>query len=299
MNIEFYDVNDIKDKFGDLLSILYHDAKVGIDNINEKMISSEFLDIFEQNNLREFMDTPNERIVQQLFPKLFVFYNEKKDVGPFYWSGIQYMNIFLNYRIPLKTLFVICPLKMMVEKYDVYHEMNEIKLCENIILERFEKVSLLKYFRLKRKLSVAKLSVLSHIPNSTIRYYESDNKRFLNAPTSSLQVLSNILGICWLFLRKTSTFVPVLYSLLTDEDFQYYLCKNLSQFIGKEIKEIEICFDKESIGEKEKNYLVINDHSSVVTNKKQTFLEDPILLQILSNAYDQYLLNNLDSNLVF
>ena len=114
MELNFIEISSLKVKFAKLLSYLFHNANLELDNINDKLLSSSFLNILEENRLNEFLSMPFEAMTSKLFPKVEQTLSDNNDIGEVYWSGLQYMNLFLNYRIPLRTLFLLCPIRDMV-----------------------------------------------------------------------------------------------------------------------------------------------------------------------------------------
>lgn len=285
MAIFFYQISEIKKKFGSLLSLLFNNAHIEFANISKKMVMSHFLDLFEDNRLEDFMDISNEDLAKQLFPNCIIDDRIGKDIGPVYWCGIQYMNIFMNYRIPLRVLFLLCPLQVMIGKFEIYHEMNEIELCKDFLKNELENVSILKYFRKEKGLSVRSLSFLTNIPYSTIRYYEKKNVNLFEASLINTAAINFTLQIDSCFFRKKSSFLPINYQLLQSTDFLECFKEIYANFTNKELGNSDIII-KQSTG-------------ILIINGGEIILDKNVFEVLLSKAIDKYLQKYLEINLVF
>ena len=299
MRIGFYKLSDIKIKFGNLLSALYFNANIELDNINNKMINSPFLDCFENNEVESFINTPNEQIILTLFPNVVISGSSSKDIGPVYWSGIQYMNLFFNYRIPLRTLFLVCPLKNMVNKFDIYHEMNEIELCKRVISIEYKNNSIVQYYRKSKSLSVRELSLLTNTPEPSIRYYELDNNNLFKANYESIEALKESLLIPNSLLKKQSSFFPFTFSFLKKDDFNDCIKQVLNNYYGVDIPVLEIEFEEKPFIKKGDARLFIGDYSYFYYKGKRKYIDESILNKLLQKALKVYIHKYIAVNLVF
>lgn len=296
MNINFYQTYEIKKKFGALLSLLFHGAHLEFSNITKKLIDSSFLDLFENNQLELFMDKSNEELVKELFPNSIINTEITNDIGPLYWSGIQYMNIFFNYRIPLKVIFLVCPLDNMVNKYDIYHEMNEKNLCDDFIKNEYQNNSILKKLRKDRNLTVRELSLLTQIKETTIRYYELNNNNLFEASSNNINSLMTTLDVDPIFFKKKSAYIPTNYNLLHNEEFLDCVKDVFSRLYNKKTQYFEINLVKNV---SEQSQASNTSFTSLIINNKEMVIDDKTLLSILSLSLDEYISKNLNTNLVF
>lgn len=300
MELNFINISDLKVKFGRILSYLFHNANIELDNINEKLISSNFLDLLEENRLNEFMSMPLEVVTEKLFPKVEQSLNGNNDIGEVYWAGLQYMNLFLNYRIPLRTLFILCPLKEMVAKFAIYHEMNEIELCKDFMKDNYLNRSILKYFRNSKHLSVRELSVLSLVAEPTIKYLEDNNINFYNATNKTIDSICRILNIDMTFLKRKSLFLPVTYNLLNNKEFVVLLSIVIGKYyLNGDSPNLSIKFYKEKDLDKGQAYLFVNNHPSLFISGKEKFIDDSVFKGILDLTIDSYLQKYIGTTLVF
>lgn len=300
MEICYREISQIKLKFARLLSFLYHSVHLELDNISNILISSSFLDLFENNQLERFMSMNNVDILTELFPNNTAIYEENNnDIGELYWSGIQYMNIFLNYRMPLKQILLTLPLNEMVKKYQIYHEMNEIELCRDYIKNEYLNNSILKYFRNKKMISTRQLSLITQISESTLKRAEGNNEYLFSISSKTISILSSVLDIPPIFLKKKSDFIPLTYGLLTNGDYLNSIRPIVGEYIKNSLPHLEIRFYKEKSSKKEGVFLYINDYSSIIINNKEKIIDNSIMRQLLSIGLDEYLSKYLIDNLVF
>lgn len=300
MELSFIEISELKKKFGNLLSLLFFDNHIREENISEALINSSLLDLLEDNKLNDFMSLSIEKMANTLFPGLQLIRSESNYVDEFYWSGIQYMNIFLNYRIPLKTIILLCPVQDMVKKYDIFHEMNEIELCKSFLENEYKNKSILKEFRKKRNVSARQLSMLCNVSEISIKHIESDNNYFYNASSTNVNSILDALGIDRVFSKKKSSFVPVTYGLLCNETFVVLLSKVIGKYYLKSSSpNLSIRFYKDkqlNVGEA---YLFIEGSSFIYLDGKEKYIDEVIFQKMLDVAIDEYIEQNLKNNLVF
>lgn len=300
MEISYVNVGDLKTKFGFLLSYLYHSVHISVENISDVLVSSPLLDMLEDNKLDEFMAMTNYEILMILFPNAKEIENESNnDIGKLYWSGIQYINIFLNYRIPLRQILLTLPLSEMVKKYDVYHEMNEIELCKDYMKAEYQFDSILKYFRNQKKLSIRQLSLLTSISESALKYLESNNNYIFNISSKNMIALSNVLNMDLVFYKKKSDFIPITFSLLQNKLYVTNLSIAIGKYLNKPFPNLNIRFFKEKESNSGEVYLYINEFPYIEIDGKEKYIDGIILRKLLSIGLDEYLSEYLKSNLVF
>lgn len=281
MMFNYIDVLSIKRKFARLLSALYHQANIELANITDKFTFGDYFDSLENNNIDNMLK-PVDVIINDLF-KAPLLGDNVQDVGPLYWSGIQYMNLFLNYSIPLRTLFLVCPLNQMVGHYNIYHEMSEIQFCD-MFLKTYCQKSILKILRKERKMTVAELAALTRITVPTINYYEASNENLFNASYKNISKISKVLGVSELFFKKESDFVPVSEYLIKDIDFVKSFSRVTNGFFNLNANQL-ITIDP--IEDVDPPYLVINNPNYLYLEKKTVILNDDLLLLLFKNALNE------------
>lgn len=281
--INFIDLQFIKTKFATLLSKLYFSASIEMDNISDKIIDSSYFDFFEENDIDGFLKKNYEDICFELFG--VKFNKDVEDIGPIYWSGIQYMNIFFNYQIPLRTIFLIWPLKIMSAHYAKYHEMNEIELCKEF-KKCFDNTSIVKELRNRANLSTRQIAELTGIDFSSVRYFENDNTHLFRSPTFVSNLLANALGVDNVFFKNKSSFLPLSVNLIDDSGFLkkvgFYL---KSLYISEPLDDIKITYSHLN----EKPYLLLSSPSILFGRKRTINVEDNVLKMVFYNVISELL----------
>ena len=220
----------IKKKFATLLSKIYTDGKISIDEINDKLIHNGFLNCFETNELDYFIDKSYEAIIKDMFNKETVF-NEEINAA-IYWCGIQYMNIFLNKNIPLKQIILLCPINEMLKNYNFYHELAEKELIERFFEVNYSR-SILRLLIKESGYTIKEISYLCDISENTIKYYEISNVNLFNASFNNIDRLMNILNVDNTYFYENSKFIPFSKSLLTNKDTRKMIDAYINGYYGE------------------------------------------------------------------
>ena len=175
--IEIKDIETFRIKFSKLLSNAFHEAHISVDSINQALTYGNYFDFLESDDLSYFTDRDIDVSLRNIFGNTHA-YERVDDRGELYWAGEQYVSIFLNTCFPLKTIFLLLPLYEMVSLFDKYHEMNKTQIIA-YFNETMMKRSILKLLRKEKGFTVKELSILTNIPEQTIKYYESSRIRNL------------------------------------------------------------------------------------------------------------------------
>ena len=222
----------IKNKFATLLSKMVTDAKLGYNEITDKLIEEDFLDCFEKNDISIIYDKSYEAIIYDLFKKE-CSYSEKVD-PVVYWCGEQYISLFLNKRIPLKQLLLMCPIQQMESYYGVYHEQNGNKFID-MFVKKIYKESILKRLRKKRGLSARELAYLSSISINTIKYYEN-NSNLYKASFENITRILSVLNYSDSLIKEKTSYVPSFISLINIKEIKINFDKYINNFYNSDDK---------------------------------------------------------------
>ena len=231
--IRFVDLTRFEETFATMLSSFHVDAGLSLDHISQKIIETDYFDFLEKNDWDAF-DAYCARPYQAMLKDLFRFdFNRELsfEKGAVYWAGLTYMKAFLNYRIPLKQLFLLCPLQQMVRYFDPYHEMNFLRICEKLLHEDCRQ-SILKSLRKGRKITVPQLSFLTGISKATLLYYELDNDHLFKASSDNVLTLARILKTNPSIFYRRSFFNPISRFLLRDPEYANSLLAMLCAYYG-------------------------------------------------------------------
>ena len=166
--ISYTPIENLKKTFGKMIAAFVEAGGLLPSQITAMMLETDYFDFFERDGQEAVKEYAEKSFSRMFFE---IYHSElhspvSDNVGPFYWAGIQYMNLFLNYQIPLKQLFLLCPLEKMISYFPVYHEMNEASLCKRVIESDLTQ-SILRALRKSRSLSVRQLSLLTGIKASS------------------------------------------------------------------------------------------------------------------------------------
>lgn len=289
--ITFIDTIKLKTKFATLLSNLYHNASLGANNITRKVIDSPYFDFLERNEVDGFLSKNNEDICRELFG--CGFNKEVNDIGPVYWSGLQYIYILYNYQIPLKVIFLVYPLDKMMSLFDIYHEMNEKELCKRFIKD-FENFSILDELRDMKDLSIRQISQLTGIPVGSVRYFE-DNNHLYKAPSFIIDLFVQLFSCSRVLFQRKTNFIPLSFNLINDPLFLNNVATSFKAlYISKDLNDFSIGYEKG----KTSSYLLISSPSLLVVGKRNIVVPDSVLQAIFYNVISEMLLANKD-NLLF
>jgi len=227
--IETVDTQALKNKFGVLLSKLYTNSKMPFDVITQKILIDDYFDFLERQDSGSFLMKSYEEIARDVFKCEFVF--SENLVSEIYWAGQMYMTISLNCQIPLKQLFLICPLEKMVSHFEIYHEMNDQQFVSAFLGDEY-KTSILRTLRKKSGLSTRVLSVCSGVAEHTIKYYEKDNSHLFNASFENICGLRRVLNCSESLLKRQSDFIPCCDAFFTNKELFAKLCAKLDNIYG-------------------------------------------------------------------
>jgi len=229
--IETVDTQALKNKFGILLSKLYTNSKLPFDVITQKILIDDYFDFLERQDSGNFLMKSYEEIARDVFKCEFVF--SENLISEIYWAGQMYMTISLNCQIPLKQLFLICPLEKMVSHFEIYHEMNDQQFVSAFLGDEYG-ASILRTLRKKSGLSARALSVCSGVAEHTIKYYEKDNKHLFNASFENICSLRRVLNCSESLLKRQSDFIPCSDAFFTNKELFTKLCNKLDNIYGSQ-----------------------------------------------------------------
>lgn len=279
------DVLKLKRRFGQFLSKAHHLCHISLDAMNAVLLQSNALDAFEQNSIEFFLDGSLEGFIEKVFGCRYLE-NDKEETGPVYWAGIQYMNILLNLRVPLKQAFIICPLPKMASFYEPYHEMDESRLLKEYEYLS-EETSILKELMRREGMSIPQLSIASNLAKTTLRSYCLSNEKLFKASYDSLEAIRKALGVSSAYFQRQTDFLPFSETLLNDDAFKSNLAKALGQYFNADLEHLEIAFEK-----KEGNALILGAPNLIVSRKKRFVIEDRLLILLMQRAIAQAIENH-------
>ncbi len=273
--MEQVDIIELKDKFSDYINKLFTNNKISIDSISNIIVENDLFDFLEENKTKEFLSYSYEEFVYKLY-KTNSIYTNNTQISELIWASKMYITLSLNLNIPLKTIVLLCPLKQMLDLFEVNHETNDIQTID-YFKEYILKYSILKALRKLRNITVNQLSVMTNISVNTLNSYEKNNNKLYSASFSNIQLIREVLNVSDSFFKKESSFIPFNYLLLENNKIQAHMLKFFNSYYKKElsIKTIEPVIE-------------LNDKNKTI------YVEDELLSIAYKKAINGYLKDNKD-----
>lgn len=293
--IDSINLNLMKKKFGTLISKIFTDAKMSVALINDSLLKWNMFESFEKNNTEEFMNSSLDSLAKQLGCNSFVFSEDINSV--LYWVGIQYFNIFLNTRIPMKQIILLLPLDNLIDKYDLYHEMNEKEIVKDFLID-YGQESVLKKLRNKSDISISSLSFLTGISVNTIKFYEKSNKNLFNASFANITKIKKALKAEESFFYEKSEFIPYSENLWNDSIFIAAFKKNIKEYLNLSVEDFQIITDADFL----KSAIVslyIGPICYLQDSRRKKQIPSSVVERAVSLAVDETINRNSFNNLYF
>lgn len=231
--MEQVDIIELKDRFSDYINKLYTNNKLSVDSISNTIIENDLFDFLEENKTREFLSCSYEEFVYKLYKTNSIYVNNSQ-ISELIWTSKMYLTLSLNLNIPLKTIVLLCPLKQMLELFEVNHETNDIQTIDYFKTNVLNN-SILKALRKLRNVTVRQLSVMTGININTLNAYEKNNTNLYNASFSNIQLMMQALNVSCSFFKKESSFIPFNYLLLENKQIQAYMLNFFNDYYKKEL----------------------------------------------------------------
>ena len=270
--MEQVDIIELKDKFSDYINKLYTNNNISIDSISNTIIENDFFDFLEENKVKDFLSYSYEEFVYKLY-KTNSIYTTNTQVSELIWASKMYITISLNLNVPLKTIVLLCPLKQMLELFEVNHEMNDIQTID-YFKNNLLNTSILKALRKLRNISARQLSITSGININTLNTYEKNNNYLYNATYSNIQSIKDALNVSYSFFKKESSFIPFNYLLLENKQIQSYMLKFFNDYYKKELSIVSMTPIIE-LHYKNKTYFIDDELFSIAYKKAiNTYIKD-------------------------
>ena len=284
----------IKSKLGHLLSVL---ADNGITNesITETVLMHPYFDLLESSDPMSFLRDEIPQICRDIF-KFDPYFDAKTTlISDYMWAAEAYLSLTFNLLMPLKQIFLLCPLDEMLKHYYVYHEKG-LDAFVRFFKEHYQTVSILKTLRLNKGLSLRQLSVLSSVNVQSLLIYESNNQKLFNASHATIESLATSLHVSLSFFRKRSCFVPFGFFLLDISSYRETFIQVVADYQGISVTEMSIEMGDRAIDEikpllnKYKCVLVLNRRIELIRKKNGKAiidnLDEAVLLAIHRKAYE-------------
>ena len=269
------DVNDIKKKFGLLLNYLV-EAGFSFEIIEEKILRDKYFLFLENNTEEDFIKTPLETIIRDVFKKDIYIDYTKEIKSELYWAGEMYITICANKLVPLQRVILLLPIEKMLYLFNPYHEMNASKLVDWYQTEANQE-SVLKALVIEKSLTIREINELTGINQKTLLSYQDNNKLF-KASASNIYCLSNLFNVPACIFIEKSNFIPNAHILLKDDIFTNIFTNNLANYLNVPSNIICLTNSVEDIDKYFENFeIVVDTKDYFIYKKKRIGITKPFL----------------------
>lgn len=196
------------------------------------------------------------------------------------WIANAYLNLFFEFKKSFAYLFLYISLEEMVDKFDLYHEMDVTQMFEYFANQIKEK-TLLSNLLKEKKLTTKQLSVLSGISINTLNGYCKSDSILYGASYEYVSLISQILNV------KPNIFLKKLYislvspALLTNKE-KTQLAKDTYEFFNTKelVEKYEYSKDRNMLKGKHKNINIFLDYDEKYTYEN--------IMQLISESMEAY-----------
>lgn len=232
--------DDIAKRLGAILTYGLK-GKYSCKAIEERIVASPLVAGLERN----YYD-PSASVEKAVEDAFDIKLNEEADISfRALFAAESYLRLFFALRRSFEYLFLYWGLETVLDKYEIYHEMDFSSLKEDF-LSLTKKTPLLRKLSLSRHFKLTDVAFLTGISKNTVNKYAQDD-RFLYSCSQE-----NAYRLAWLFNTKESLFLPdILVYLDTSvylSDDSYRDCRNFlgffyASFFDKRINDKDFSYD--------------------------------------------------------
>jgi len=163
------------------------------ESVEQRLLKSEII-IGLENSDESFLNQPLEYLFMNTFNieppiKVFGLFNSL-----FYWVSEVYIRLFIKYKKSFSYLFLLLPLRKLIEMFELYHQMDfseTYSVFENLMKEK----RILPLLINKNNLTMKKLSELTKINYNTIDFYCRSDEKLFSGSYANLLILSKALKV--------------------------------------------------------------------------------------------------------
>lgn len=274
--IERIDISMFKNKFATLLSKLFYSASLSLEQISFKIVNTNIFNFIEENKVQDFMDKQYSELAKEMFNVPLLY--DSDDINPVYWAGIQYINILMTSKIPLRQLFILCPLKEMVAHYEIYHEMNENQLINEFLNNEYKRSILSSLIKTKGT-SFNKLSLLTGIGINTLKHYSRSNDMLFKASFNNINLIMHALDVNDISVFQKESFFVNVNSIFSDNEKRKILIDSFKEYIG--IDEVALDIYERDYTKKDSNGIYIGAFNIVKYKRHIKSLTDEEVLLLM------------------
>jgi len=214
--VKTLDINQIKNKFGRLLSYAHYQCALSDESINARIINNRFFDFLEYNRVDNFLKGSLDDICFNELgggTKRFDDHLSKEYI----YAGESYISVAISLTIPLRKLFMLFPLQKMIELFPTYHEMGNFRLIERVKNE-LSSLSTLKILLERDNIKVLHLSKALYLNRNTLAKFKNNQEEERKLTYQEILDLSAFFNVDPIFFTSSQC-IPYYLSLWDDDLF--------------------------------------------------------------------------------
>lgn len=278
-------INEIKNKFGRLLSYAALQNGMSVDLINEQIIQNLYFDFLENDEINRFLLDDLSDISFKAFNVRGKKYSELF-LNDYVFAGNSYISISISLSIPLRKLFLLFPLKEMIALFPVYHEMSPYSVIEKV-KEEISHKSAFGIIVKRSELSVHIIAKATGINRNFLQSLVYDSSLENKLTIDNVVKITKLLNVDKVFITKSN--FSGYYSSIWNNAIFVKIFKEKLYSISRSNK-FPIYFEdvnKENI--KESLFLYLTTHSAVF------YSSNKVVAKIADNLFDFVLLSAIDA----
>lgn len=285
-------LNEIKNKFGYLLSYAHLQCGMNDASINARIEQSEFFDFLEDDNLNTFLSKSPADICFNEF-KIKAKTISDSFVNEYVYAGECYISIAISLSIPLRKLFLLFPLERMIELFPTYHEMAPFRIIERVN-EEISNVTAFKILLDRSGYSVLTISKITGIDRNYLSRLLNNPNEENRLSSNQVSILSKTLNTSEIYFKK-SNFVPYYTSLFNSDIFVSLFLNELKTILSTSI---DVVFDVAGTKtDKKGRYLYVSLNEAYIYVDKKLIKKVPdqqfdLAITLAISKYKEHCFNN-------
>lgn len=281
--IKTYYQNDIINR---LAAIITYGLSEGYSytSIEEHIVSSSFINELENNEYD--IESKIENIVESTYK---ITLNKSADISfKSLFLAEAYFRLFIDFNKSFEYIFLYLPLSFMIEKYNIYHEMDFSNLKKDFEYI-FEKTPLLKQLSKKREIKLVDISKLTGIKIDTIIKYAQDDKFIYNASFNNIYKLSKLFSVKEnIFAKNLEVYLDSSIYIFDERNKDYcnYLGLYFANYFDNRINDSNFEYNRENNFFKLINGIkLIVNHDNVEFGEINKVVDSKTYLVIISSSF--------------
>lgn len=161
-------------------------------NIEQRIINSKFIKDLENNEFDVNKD--NEDYIKETYSVNQISLRDSDFIMDSWFYAESYLKFFYKFKKSFSYIFLYFPIELMIEKYEVYHQMDYSQITD-FFNKLTKKDTLLKMLCKTKKIKLTDLSRITDININTLKQYSLSNLKLYNAPYKNIYRLSQALNV--------------------------------------------------------------------------------------------------------